>query len=75
MTREKAEKVYGDLVKSKMAKGYTPGEAGTPFMATDKAERFTGILPQLLNSIDETELEPFFTDDNFWFQEKHEASA
>ena len=33
---DKAKKVYDSLIKSKIAKGYTPGDAGTPYIHTDK---------------------------------------
>jgi len=69
----KAQKVYDTLVQSKMAKGYTPGAAGTPFMATDKEERFTGICPQLLNPITGAELERYFGNPLFWAQEKFDG--
>src|SRR5258706_14893701 len=59
-----AKKVYDKLVKEKTGKGYTPGESGTPYQQTDKAERATGILPQLLNPIDEAEADLLQSDDN-----------
>jgi bifunctional non-homologous end joining protein LigD len=40
-----AKKIYDNLVKKKTAKGYSPGENGTPYQQTDKADRATGILP------------------------------
>ena len=49
---ETAKNTYDKLVREKMAKGYTPGENGTPYQHSDKADRVTGILPQLLNPID-----------------------
>src|ERR1043166_2176785 len=48
---ETAKNTYDKLVREKMAKGYTPGENGTLYQHTDKANRVTGILPQLLNAI------------------------
>src|SRR5712675_1394960 len=50
-----ARRTYDKLVREKMAKGYTPGTDGTPYQHTDKADRATGILPQLLNPIDKQE--------------------
>jgi bifunctional non-homologous end joining protein LigD len=58
-----AKKTFDKLVKEKTAKGYTPGEDGTPYQHTDKEQRSTGVLPQLLNPIDEGEVERFLTDD------------
>jgi len=40
---DEAKKIYDKLVKEKTAKGYTPGESGTPYQHTDKADRATGI--------------------------------
>ena len=41
-----AKATYDKLVKEKMAKGYTPGENGTPYQHTDNEPRATGVLPQ-----------------------------
>src|SRR6266700_7691375 len=53
---ETAKNTYDKLVREKMAKGYTPGENGAPYRHSDKADRVTGILPQLLNPIDYIEV-------------------
>ena len=53
-----------------MAKGYTPGADGTPYQTPDTEERFTGILPQLLNPIDETEANRLLNDSAFVMQQK-----
>ena len=53
---DNARRIFAKLVKEKQAKGYTPGTDGTPYQTPDAAERFTGILPQLLNAIDEQEV-------------------
>src|SRR6266704_4392371 len=50
---ETAKSAYDKLVREKTAKGYTPGEDGTPYQHTDNEQRSTGLLPQLLNPIDE----------------------
>jgi bifunctional non-homologous end joining protein LigD len=65
-----AKKIYDKLIREKSAKGYTPGENGTPYQHTDKAERSTGILPQLLNAIDEDEAQRLLVDSGWWAQEK-----
>ena len=64
------KKIYDKLVQEKTAKGYTPGEDGTPYQQTDKADRATGILPQLLNPIDEAEAEKLLADSAWLAQEK-----
>ena len=65
-----AKKIYDQLVKEKMAKGYTPGEDGTPYQGTTREFRATGILPQLLNPIDEAEAQLLIADPDWWMQEK-----
>ena len=68
-----AKKIFDKLVQEKTAKGYTPGEDGTPYQHTDLEQQSTGIVPQLLNPIDESEVEPFLTDDRWWMQEKFDG--
>ena len=67
---EQAKRVYDKLVREKIAKGYTPGPDGTPYQHTDKQDRATGLLPQLLNPVDEAEVERLLNDPAFWMQEK-----
>jgi len=65
-----ARKIYDKLIAEKTAKGYTPGESGTPYQQTDLQARATGVLPQLLNPIDEAEIDKLIADDAWWAQEK-----
>ena len=65
-----AKKIYDKLVQEKTAKGYTPGEDGTPYQQTENAQRATGVLPQLLNAIDESAAEKLLTDPAWLTQEK-----
>ena len=65
-----AEKIFQRLVREKTAKGYTPGEDGTPYQQTVREERATGILPQLLNPIDESKAERLIADPAWLAQEK-----
>jgi bifunctional non-homologous end joining protein LigD len=67
---EAAKKIYDKLIQEKTAKGYTPGPDGTPYAQTDKAERTTGIAPQLLNAIEEAETQRLIDDPDHWMQEK-----
>lgn len=69
----KAKKAYDALVKEKMGKGYAPGEAGTAYVGTSLEERFTGIVPQLLNAITEEEVEALLSDPDWVLQEKHDG--
>jgi hypothetical protein len=61
-----ARKIYDQIVKEKTAKGYTPGIDGTPYQHTDKEQRSTGVLPQLLNAIEEAEAEKLLSDAKWW---------
>jgi len=65
---EAAKAIYDKLVKEKTGKGYIPGEGGTPYQNTEK--RHTGILPQLLNPIEEADLSRLIRDPAWWMQEK-----
>jgi bifunctional non-homologous end joining protein LigD len=66
-----AQKIYTKLVNEKKAKGYTEGENGTPYQHTEK--RDSGILPQLLNSVQEPEVELLLRNDNYCAQEKFDG--
>ncbi len=66
-----AKTVYDRLVREKTAKGYTPGADGTPYQHSDK--QASGILPQLLNTIDEEQLESLLNDRQYVLQEKHDG--
>ena len=66
-----AKGIYDKLIKEKTAKGYTTGEAGTPYQHTDKQS--SGILPQLLNTVDEAEVENLIADPDYWMQQKHDG--
>lgn len=68
-----ARKIFDKLVQEKTAKGYSPGEEGTPYLQTAKEERASGVLPQLLNSIDETEADALLADAGWWMQEKFDG--
>jgi bifunctional non-homologous end joining protein LigD len=57
-----ARQIYEKLVREKTAKGYTPGENGTPYQHTEKEHQATGTLPQLLNAIEESEVEPLLSE-------------
>jgi bifunctional non-homologous end joining protein LigD len=67
---ETATKIFTKLVNEKKAKGYTEGPNGVPYQHTNKEERVTGVLPQLLNPIDEAEVQQLIVDDNWCAQEK-----
>jgi bifunctional non-homologous end joining protein LigD len=68
-----ARRIYQKLIQEKTAKGYTPGEDGTPYQHTDKANQITGIQCQLLNSIDAGEVEYYLASNEYWMQEKFDG--
>jgi bifunctional non-homologous end joining protein LigD len=68
-----ARRIFDKLVQEKLAKGYTPGENGTPYQYTDREQRTTGILPQLLNPVDEQQASTLVTDDDWCMQEKKDG--
>jgi bifunctional non-homologous end joining protein LigD len=70
---DQAQQIFEALIKSKLAKGYTPGEEGTPYQHTDKEERSTGILPQLCNPIDSAEVKELIADNHYYLQEKFDG--
>src|SRR5260221_11702421 len=67
---DEGKRIYEKLLREKKSKGYTEGPAGTPYQHTDKAERFAGILPQLLNPVDEQEVDRLADDSSWCFQPK-----
>ena len=67
---DQAKRIYDKLVREKTSKGYTPGQDGTPYTAPDTSERFTGILPQLLNPIEEEEVNRLLINPGFVMQQK-----
>ena len=66
----KAEEVWSKLVTEKTSKGYTLGEDGTPFAGTDKAGAVSGLVPQLLNSINQSQIAQLIASDDWFMQEK-----
>ena len=50
---------------------HTEGENGTPYQHADK--QVSGILPQLLNPVEEAEVELLLRDDNYCAQEKFDG--
>jgi len=68
-----AKKIYDRLVKSKTAKGYTPGEHGSRYVHTDAEMRDTGVQCQLLNFVDQAAVAQLLDDDDWWAQEKYDG--
>lgn len=70
---ECATAIYQKLIDEKMAKGYSPGERGTPYINTSHEDRATGLVCQLLNPIEESELQELLDDDGVVAQEKYDG--
>ncbi len=68
-----ASKIFDKLISAKTAKGYSPGESGTPYQGTACESQSTGILPQLLNPIDEDEAQKLIADPAWLAQEKFDG--
>jgi len=68
-----AKQTLDKLVREKIAKGYTPGPDGTPYQHADKEERTSGILPQLLNPVDENTARRLLDHPDWCAQEKHDG--
>ena len=74
-----AKKVYDKLVAEKMRGGYKPEEGGgevpppAAVLATDLAERESGLLPQLLNEIEEGGVARLLGDDDWCAEEKFDG--
>lgn len=69
VSQEAAGRIFDRLVAEKKAKGYTEGEAGTPY-TNDTAKAFSGVVPQLLNPVAEDEVEALIASDDWCAQEK-----
>ena len=68
-----AIKIFDKLVNEKKVKGYTEGPNGTPYQHTEKEQRVAGVLPQLLNPIEESQLNKFIQDRDHYGQEKYDG--
>ena len=68
-----AQKVFDKLVTEKKGKGYSEGEEGTPYAGGELAGQQSGLIPQLLNIIDESEVEAFIESEDWLLQEKKDG--
>lgn len=65
-----ATKIFDKLVQEKMAKGYLSNYSTPGVIIPTSTKSSTGILPMLLQSIDEDEVEQYLEDDRYVMQEK-----
>jgi len=68
-----AEKIHSRLVNEKMAKGYQPGEVGTPQVVPEGEGRDSGICCQLLNPVDDRDVPALLRDERWCLQEKFDG--
>ena len=74
LSYDKARKVYDALVKEKVGKGYKATEgAGSAYTPAAPDLQFTGILPQLLNAVDEEDAGDYLDDPNWVMQQKFDG--
>jgi len=67
-----ALRIYERLIAEKIRKGYRESETNVPAHSVAVPES-TGILPQLLNPVEEEEVEELLMDDQFLVQEKKDG--
>ena len=65
--------IFEKVVREKKAKGYTEGENGTSYQHSDKASQVSGLVPQLLNHIDEVEVARLTSNPSWGMQEKKDG--
>lgn len=70
---DEAKRSYDKLVREKMAKGYTPGAGGTPYVGGNHDQQVSGYLPQLLNPIEEADVQRLLRDHLHCAQEKFDG--
>ncbi|HEY6770261.1 MAG TPA: WGR domain-containing protein [Candidatus Sulfotelmatobacter sp.] len=70
---EKAKNIYDRLVAEKKGKGYTQDEDGTPYHNSEQAGQQSGLLPQLLNPIDEARIAELIAASHWCMQEKKDG--
>src|ERR1041385_4444999 len=71
VTHAEAQRIYDKLVREKKGKGYTEGPDGTPYQHSEK--KASGLLPQLLNPIEESALSGLIENDGWCAQEKFDG--
>jgi bifunctional non-homologous end joining protein LigD len=70
---DSAKAIYDKLVREKKAKSYTEGPDGTPYQHTERQDRVSGLLPQLLNPITEEEVKRLLKDPAWALQQKFDG--
>src|SRR5208337_2908722 len=68
-----ANTIFDKQVHDKKLKGYSEGAGQSPYVGSTKEDKITGVLPQLLNLIEEEDLDDYFDDPAFCMQEKKDG--
>lgn len=70
---EAARALYDKVLKGQLREGYTPTEGGEAYQDTQREPRSTGVVPQLLNPVDDLQAEGWITDPGAVAQEKYDG--
>lgn len=70
---ERARTIFEKLIREKTAKGYNPGESGTPYQHTEHANRARSLVPMLLNAIEADEAAQLLQNPAWCMQEKFDG--
>jgi bifunctional non-homologous end joining protein LigD len=70
---EKAAKIFQAAITSKKAKGYTEDTSGKVFAMSHNEVNNTGVVPQLLNNIEESTLNTYIADPAWMMQQKFDG--
>ena len=73
VSHDEAKRVFDKLVREKLAKGYTPGADGAPYVGGEGDKQPSGLLPQLLNPVEEHEVTTLLDDPDYCAQEKFDG--
>lgn len=68
-----AIRIYEGLVSEKKRDGYTEGDDVNGVVSNANDKKDSGLLPQLLNSIDSKEVMRYINDDTYFAQEKYDG--
>jgi bifunctional non-homologous end joining protein LigD len=68
-----ALKAYSKVVQEKLREGYTESQTGAVYQSSVLEARFTGVVPQLLNPIEDLDLPSILQNDSYVAQEKHDG--
>jgi bifunctional non-homologous end joining protein LigD len=71
--QQTATRLFEELIREKKAKGYSEGSNGTPYQHNNNGSQFTGIVPQLLNPIEERDMRKLVTHPDYCAQEKFDG--